>query len=140
MNPLLQIPIKGFVESDATRVKRTAPLNEFVNSLDTGTKTVLVDNLTAEGDGLFGIVTPEDMVRFYKTNLTKETATAGDLATKEVVAIRDDATIGDAIEIMNGNNWLKKVVDMLPVVDRNKRAVGILRRDSLLSQLRLMPR
>ena len=75
-----------------------------------------------ENDKLIGMVTDRDIVCRGLTN-GKDVAklTARDLMTKTIVWCRDDEDLDDAIRIMED-----KRIRRLPVIDKNKRMVGML--------------
>ncbi len=85
--------------------------------------------LVKENGQLIGIITDRDMTcRVIANGLNPTTITATAIMSKPVSHCFDDALLVDAAHIM-----LEKQVRRLPVLDRDKRLVGILTVDHLSS-------
>ena len=75
-----------------------------------------------EGDRLIGMVTDRDIaLRGLADGHDVESLTARDVMSSPIVYCRTDEDIGDAIRIMED-----KAIRRLPVIDGNKRMVGML--------------
>lgn len=75
-----------------------------------------------ENDRLIGMVTDRDLVtRAFKNGADPGKLTARDVMTKGIVYCRTDQSVQDAIKLME-----EKKVRRLPVIDADKRLVGIL--------------
>ena len=75
-----------------------------------------------ENDRLIGMVTDRDIaLRGLADGQDVESLTARDVMSSPIVYCRTDEDIGDAIRIMED-----KAIRRLPVIDENKRMVGIL--------------
>jgi CBS domain-containing protein len=82
---------------------------------------------------LAGLITVSDLKKLSTAK------TAGDMATRKIVAIGLDATIGDAVLLMRGDNSLRRELNLLPVTTADGDALGVVTRagiDRLSSQLR----
>jgi CBS domain-containing protein len=85
--------------------------------------------LVKENGQLSGIITDRDMTcRAVADGLDPTTITAGAIMSKPVSHCFDDALLVDAAHIMQ-----EKQIRRLPVLDRDKRLVGILTADHLSS-------
>lgn len=97
---------------------------------DDGPGATLVVNQQGE---VSGIVTKCDVPR----SLQAENKTAASIATKEnIVAVRNDAELWQLLKIINGENRQKRVFQVLPVVDSNRKPVGLVTRKSIDDILR----
>ena len=75
-----------------------------------------------EDDRLVGMLTDRDIaLRVVAKGLDPEQTTAGDVMSKGAVWCRTSSTIEDAIHVMD-----QKQIRRLPVIDDNKRLVGML--------------
>lgn len=74
---------------------------------------------------LIGVITVSDLAKLATAK------TAGDLATRNVVAIFDDATVGDAIALLMGQNSRRMELNMLPIVTSRKEAFGVVTRERI---------
>ena len=78
-----------------------------------------------------GIVTDRDLVvEIMATELDQAVITVGDIIAQELITVKEDVAIFDAIQYMRS-----KTVKRLPVVDENGALVGILTLDDLLELL-----
>lgn len=128
---VLESSIAPFVVRDVPKVENTSSVDTVIASLKaTPTGSVLVvDSGTQE---LSGIVTRTDLAKLRASQPPKN---ADDLATKEVIAIKNDAQLWQLLKIMNGENALQKSLSSLPVVDADGKPVGIVRREQLIWRL-----
>jgi CBS domain-containing protein len=75
-----------------------------------------------ENDRLVGMVTDRDIViRAFAEEKDSSSLTARDVMTKGIVYCRDTEEVDDAVRIME-----QKKIRRLPVLDENKRMVGML--------------
>jgi len=75
-----------------------------------------------ENDRLIGMVTDRDIViRAFAEEKDSSSLTARDVMTKGIVYCRDTEEVEDAVRIME-----QKKIRRLPVLDENKRMVGML--------------
>lgn len=90
--------------------------------------------IVEERDGVripVGIVTDRDLVvEIMATELDQGVITVGDIIEQELVTVKEDVAIFDAVQYMRN-----KTVRRLPVVDENGALVGILTLDDLLELL-----
>ena len=102
----------SWVEPDA----KLAEIAKIMRSEDIGAVPV------GEKDRLVGMVTDRDIAcRALANGKDPGKLTAGDVMTKGIIYCRDDEEVDDAIRIMES-----KQVRRLPVIDDNKRMVGML--------------
>lgn len=111
--------VKDAMHKGAEWVQPNTPVSDLARRMrehDIGALPV------GENDKLIGMVTDRDIVCRGLTN-GKDVAklTARDLMTKTIVWCRDDEDLDDAIRIMED-----KRIRRLPVIDKNKRMVGML--------------
>jgi CBS domain-containing protein len=122
--------ISSFIERDVPRIENTASSEAALDRLESAPSgsVLVIDSGT---NLLSGIITESDLSKARRNN----PQTAGDLATKQIVAIRDDAQLWQLLKIMNGENALGRRLDSLPVVDAQGNAVGVVKREKLMQRL-----
>ncbi len=77
------------------------------------------------GDGILaGFITDGDLRRALTTHDDIRTLRAADVMSRTPVTIAPDATLGEALELMERR---ESQISVLPVVDENNRALGLLR-------------
>jgi CBS domain-containing protein len=75
---------------------------------------------------VIGIVTTTDIgYNLIRDRYTLET-TIGDVMTKNVITIREDDNILEAIKKMDINGKKEEIINQLPVLDKNNKLVGII--------------
>jgi len=75
---------------------------------------------------VIGIVTTTDIgYNLIRDRYTLET-TIGDVMTKDVITIEEDANILEAIKKMDTYKNRGEIINQLPVVDKNNKLVGII--------------
>jgi CBS domain-containing protein/ribosome-associated translation inhibitor RaiA len=99
----------------APRVSRTEDVRDVARMLVEGGTTVAP---VFEGDRLWGVVTADAILEAVLENL--DALTVGDIASESVVAIDEDATVGEAIHRLREHG-----VSRLPVLNENGYLVGI---------------
>jgi len=93
--------------------------------------TVVVVDATGDGRVPVGIVTDRDIViEVCAVDLNPNVITVGDIMAPELVTVREDEGLLQAVEIMR-----YKGVRRLPVVDKNGNLAGIVSIDDLLEAL-----
>ena len=111
--------VKDAMHKGAEWVQPNTPISDLAKRMrehDIGALPV------GENDKLIGMVTDRDIVCRGLTNgKDVATLTARDLMTKTIVWCRDNEDLDDAIRIME-----QKRIRRLPVIDKNKRMVGML--------------
>lgn len=127
----LQSGIAPFVDRKVPSIESTSSIETTITSFRAAPSgsVLLYDSGTR---ALSGIITGSDFTKLRQDN---PPAKAEDLATTEVVAIRDTAQLWQLLKIMNGENALNRPLDSLPVVDADSRPVGIVTRDCLMKRL-----
>jgi predicted transcriptional regulator len=122
--------IAPFVTYDVSRVPKTFNIQDTVASVKSAPSgSVLV--IDAGTQALSGIVTENDLAKLVGGNINS----AEDLATKEVVAIRENAQLWQMLKIINGENILNRPLEYLPVVDAANKPVGVINRKGLQDRL-----
>lgn len=111
--------VKSFMHKGAQWMTPDTPLKALAN-------TMLQQDIGAipigENDRLIGMVTDRDItVRAVANGKDVSTLTARDVMTKDIVWCRDSDDVTHAANIMQS-----KQIRRLPVIDKNKRMVGIL--------------
>ncbi|BAJ51317.1 signal-transduction protein [Candidatus Caldarchaeum subterraneum] len=80
-----------------------------------------VSSVVVVSDGkVAGIVTEKDFVKFFALRVDYDSKIS-DYMTREVIVVREDASLNEAKNIMVSNN-----IRHLPVVDRNNNLVGMI--------------
>ncbi len=111
--------VKEVMHNGVSWVKPDTSLNDIAKIMQTediGSVPV------GENDRLVGMVTDRDLAcRGLTRNKNPEKLNARDVMTKGIIYCREDEDVDDAIRIMEN-----KKVRRLPVLDENKRMVGML--------------
>ena len=125
------IKVKEVMSSDLGCVSPDMSLTNIGKTMrEQGIGCVLVE----ENGQLIGIITDRDMTcRAIADGLDSATITARAIMSKPVSYSFDDALLVDAAHIMR-----EKQIRRLPILDREKRLVGILTGDHLFSLLPLL--
>lgn len=76
-----------------------------------------------------GIVTAADILRAVRQGKNLDSLPATDLMTKEPIMVNRDTSIDDIIDIM-----LQKVIVLIPVVDQDKKLIGVVARLDILRE------
>lgn len=127
-----QSGIAPFVTRDVPTVENTSPVETTLASFRaTPSGSVLV--VDSGTHALSGIITGSDLTKLGQSN--QPPRKAEDLATQEVVAIRESAQLWQLLKIMNGENALHRLLNNVPVVDEAGKPIGIIKRDRLMSKL-----
>ncbi len=120
--------VKSVMHSGATWVDPSTPVSELAKMMrdqDIGSIPI------GESDKLVGMVTDRDIVcRGLANGGDCETLTARDVMSKPIVYCRADEDVEDALQIMEKNK-----VRRLPVINENKRLVGMLALGDLCGRL-----
>src|SRR5258706_4897745 len=120
--------VKSVMQSGATWVDPSPPVSELAKMMrdqDIGSIPL------GESDTLVGMVTDRDIVcRGLANGGDCETLTARDVMSKPIVYCRADEDVEDALQIMEKNK-----VRRLPVINENKRLVGMLALGDLCGRL-----
>jgi CBS domain-containing protein len=126
-------PIISFLTTGVPVVKLNDSVGDAVDKyqLNPSSRSVLVVN----NDGkLAGLLTENDMVtQLVDRNRTDPVNVL--IKSPEVVAVRDSANLRELLRIMNGVNPTGHNLDIVPVVDRDTRPVGVIKRAALTAQL-----
>lgn len=96
--------------------------------LDRNVGSLVVVN---DRDEPIGIITDRDLtVRVLALAKDAATTTVGEVMTREVRVVSEDTTIEEALRVMRWGPYRR-----LPVVDKNKRLVGLVSLDDILNLL-----
>ncbi len=111
--------VNQVMHSGVTWVEPDVPLTEVAEKMrDDDIGAIPVGN----NDKLIGMVTDRDIVcRGFTNGRDFDSLTAGDVMTDNIVYCKSDEEIEDAIHLMED-----KQLRRLPVIDENKRMVGML--------------
>lgn len=111
--------VKDIMHRGAEWVEPETPITEIARKMrddDIGSIPV------GENDRLIGMVTDRDIVvRGLTSDKDRGEVTARDVMSKPIVYARSDEDVEDALHIMEKNR-----IRRLPVIDENKRLVGML--------------
>jgi CBS domain-containing protein len=76
-----------------------------------------------------GIVTAADILRAVRQGKNLDSLPATDIMTKEPIVVNRDTSIDEIIDIM-----LQKVIVLIPVVDQDKKLIGVVARLDILRE------
>jgi len=118
--------IREFILPDIPQVKLTDSLTYALNKYKESPYPALLV-VDASNQSLAGMITDNDLVG------QAGAGPIGAILPKDpVIAIRNDATLSELLDIINGGNTQKRVLDKVPVVDpANNKPLGIVDRDKL---------
>ncbi len=120
------VKVREVMTTSAPTVTETTPAAQL-DALFTqhNTRGLLVVDTAGK---LAGIVTPQDVVR-ARENQTLDTATTGDICTREVITVTSDDSVGKALQLISPRD-----LGRIPVVapDDPKRIAGLLRRRDIV--------
>lgn len=136
MERILHSPVTEFISRSYSNVLEDAPLESALQAYkDSPTRSVLV--MQPGGTKLRGLITDDDLTKLGSRDHGFKNAK--DIATtSDIIAIRDNAELGQLIKILNGGNRLKRRLEVVPVVDGEQNVVGLATRafvDKKLSDL-----
>ena len=78
---------------------------------------------------LLGIVSERDIVRkLVKNGRDSDLVTAKDIMTKNIITVKKDTTLGEAVKLMKVNN-----IRHLPIVDEDKKIVNFISHRDIMS-------
>ena len=78
---------------------------------------------------LLGIVSERDIVRkLVKNGRDSDLVTAKDIMTKNIITVKKDTTLGEAVKLMKVNN-----IRHLPIIDEDKKIVNFISHRDLMS-------
>ncbi|BDR92067.1 CBS domain-containing protein [Vulcanisaeta souniana] len=90
--------------------------------------------VTNEEGRVIGVFTERDLLRLIANNVNIDALTVGDVMTKDVIVIEEDASLIKAVHIM-----AKHGIRHLPIVDEDGRIIGIISiRDAAIALARLL--
>ena len=90
--------------------------------------------VTNEDGKVMGVFTERDLLRLIANNVNIDALTVGDVMTRNVVVIEQDASLIKAVHIM-----AKHGIRHLPIVDDDGRVIGIISiRDAAIALARLL--
>lgn len=111
--------VKDAMHRNVTWIEPATPLTDVARKMreqDIGAIPV------GENDRLIGMVTDRDLaIRAFSGRMDIKSMTARDVMTAGIIYCHDDDILDDAVHLME-----EKKVRRLPVIDQNKRMVGIL--------------
>ena len=78
---------------------------------------------------LLGIVSERDIVRkLVKNGRDSDLVTAKDIMTKNIITVKKDTTLGEAVKLMKVNN-----IRHLPIIDEDKKIVNFISHRDIMS-------
>jgi CBS domain-containing protein len=127
-----EAPIISFLTTGVPVVKMSDAIDEAVKKYELNPSNRCLLVLDEEGR-LAGLVTDQDLTQLVDRKRTDPVSTL--IKSPEVVAIRENANLGQLLRIMNGANPSGLQLDIVPVVDQETRPLGIIKRGALTIQL-----
>jgi len=124
IDTLKNIKIKDIMTKDVVTAKKDEGVVEaFEKMLKYKVSSLPIID---EENKVIGIVTTTDIgYNLIKDRYTLET-TVGDVMTKDVITIEEDANILEAIKKMDTYKNRGEIINQLPVVDKDNKLVGII--------------
>jgi CBS domain-containing protein len=117
------IPVSKFM----TKIVMTATLDQTIQSVckimnENNIGSVVIVKRGVSGNELVGIITERDIIRkIGEADLFTTQTPIRELMSTNLISIKPDNTISDAIGLMHGNN-----IRRLPVIDNDGKMVGII--------------
>jgi CBS domain-containing protein len=117
------IPVSKFM----TKIVMTATLDQTIQSVckimnENNIGSVVIVKRGVSGNELVGIITERDIIRkIGESDLFTTQTPIRELMSTNLISIKPDNTISDAIGLMHGNN-----IRRLPVIDNDGKMVGII--------------
>ncbi len=117
------IPVSKFM----TKIVMTATLDQTIQSVckimsENNLGSVVIVKRGVSGNELVGIITERDIIRkIGEADLFTTQTPIRELMSTNLISIKPDNTISDAIGLMHGNN-----IRRLPVIDNDGKMVGII--------------
>ena len=113
-------------------VKDNEPLTNVIRLMnERNIGSMIVVN---EEGRVVGVFTERDLLRLVANNVSLDSLTVGDVMTRDVIVIEEDASLIKAVHIM-----AKHGIRHLPIVDEDGKAVGIISiRDAAIALARLL--
>jgi CBS domain-containing protein len=78
---------------------------------------------------VIGIVTAADILRAVRQGMNLDSLRATDIMTREPVVVKQDTDINEIIDVM-----LQRVIVLVPVVDDDKKLIGVVARLDILKE------
>ncbi len=133
MKTIYDTPITDFISRGVETVKLTDPVKLAAQRYKSSPLQIL---LATNDDGrLAGVITDNDLTKLLDMKPDQEVRELA--TTHDVVAIRPDTELWQLLKIINGENARNMPLNAIPVVDEEKRPIGVVTRDSLR---RLLPK
>ncbi|ADN50278.1 CBS domain-containing protein [Vulcanisaeta distributa] len=113
-------------------VKDDKPLTEVIKIMNE--KNIGSIIVTDEEGRAIGVFTERDLLRLVASNVSLNALTVGDVMTRNVIVIEEDASLIKAVHIM-----AKHGIRHLPIVDEDGKVIGIVSiRDAAIALARLL--
>jgi predicted transcriptional regulator len=127
------VPIASFMSSPEVVLQETDTFQDALKSfLRSDIKVVFVIDEPVERH-LKGILTRADVEA--SANTYDPAAKLVDIARKQIVVLRSNNTVGDAVKVFAGQNPVSRPVTVIPIVDDSKRLVGYLDNERLFKEI-----
>jgi CBS domain-containing protein len=125
-------PISAFIIPGIPQLNVSEPVAKAVEQYKQSPYGVVF--LVQDADGsLAGVLTANDLVG----RPSDATPVGTIVPSNRVIAVKNDATLAELLEVLNGGNSEKRLLEKVPVVDAaaGNKPVGIIDRDKLTIQL-----
>lgn len=127
----LESSILRYLETDVPRVIEGVSVQDIAQRLESYSPGVV---LMVDADNrLKGIITRSDLVKIAQ--LTGPVRAANLETRDRIVGISNTAQMWQLLKIMNGENSARRSFDVLPVLDSEKKPLGIIRRETLQQRM-----
>lgn len=113
-------------------VKDDEPLTEVIKIMNERNIGSII--VTDEEGRAIGVFTERDLLRLVASNVGLDALTVGDVMTRNVIVIEEDASLIKAVHLM-----AKHGIRHLPIVDEDGKVIGIISiRDAAIALARLL--
>jgi CBS domain-containing protein len=120
-------PITNYISRGVASVQVTDPISVAIDRYKSSPYQVVL--VTNPDGALTGLITDNDLTKLL--GMDPKDPVDRIATTSDVVAINESAQLWQLLKIMNGENPRQTRFDVIPVVDSNKRPVGVVTRDNL---------
>ncbi len=132
----LESGIQRYISTAVPSVAEDAPAKDAAGKLDNPTGVAFVTDTTGR---LKGIITKADLAKLAQAQPPAQARALGTMGREAggpgVVAIRNTAQCWQLLKIMNGENFRRQILDVLPVVDQDNKPVGVILKETLRQRM-----
>lgn len=129
------IPISEFLQPALSLLSHDSTYADAIRFfLDPTIHTVFIVD-TPMGKHLIGLISRSDMISLEPSFRNTPPATISEFMQTDVVVLRPNNTVGDALKVFSGQNPLHRRIRQVPIVDPDTRLLGYVDSDSLIRRI-----